>query len=206
MQPRGVPVIQSNTETAERPCLACSDQQHSPIANGQRRAGDRCRLCEVRGASHVSNDLSSCPIRLRRNLAALERISIGRRWCLSAACTRSSPTFPRWACQGSSIPTPIGPARWPRRLCRSDELGDDGGPPPHAARIEETNPLPAAIMQDRLDNAVGGLWMPRFGDVSRPSRRQATWRRTDASPAVCHPRASARDSSSSNYVQASTDR
>src|SRR5262249_11991026 len=73
MQPRDVPGIQINTETEE--ALGAL----SPPGRLYRRpdsdaAGDRYRLWEVPGASHVSNDFGMGTITLQLNLAELQKI------------------------------------------------------------------------------------------------------------------------------------
>ena len=74
MQPRDSPVIQINTETEVALLGVLTGLAYRrPDSDAK---GDRYRLWEVPGASHISNDLGSSPITEQRDLAEIERIPL----------------------------------------------------------------------------------------------------------------------------------
>jgi hypothetical protein len=162
MQPRDVPVIQTNTETEE----ALADL-FGPNGFGYRRPdsnapGDRYRLWEVPGASHVSNDLDSSAITLQRSLAELEGIPVSA--LAPVGCTHMQ------FVNGPSVGVPgvADPNTYPfsnvanAAFADLTRWADDGVPPPHAPRIEVSST--GAIVRDGFSNALGGLRTP-FVDV-----------------------------------------
>jgi Alpha/beta hydrolase domain len=161
MQPRDVPVIQINTETEEA-ALA-------PAGLTYRRSdsdapGDRYRLWEVPGASHVSNDLNTPSITLQRSLAELQGIPVAE--LAPVGCTHLQ------FVNGPSVGVPgvVDPNTYPFSNVANAAFADltkwidEGVPPPHASFIEVTNTAPAMIIRDAFGNALGGVRTP-FVDV-----------------------------------------
>jgi Alpha/beta hydrolase domain len=157
MQPRDVPVIQINTET-EEVGGAASLTYRRPDSDA---AGDRYRLWEVPGASHVSNDLGTPVITLQRNLAELQTIPVAA--LAPVGCTHQQ------FVPGPSVGVPgvVDPNTYPFSNVANAAFADltkwvDAGvPPPHADPIEVTN---AGIVRDSFGNALGGVRTP-FVDV-----------------------------------------
>jgi hypothetical protein len=161
MQPRDVPVIQINTETEE--ALAGV----FPGGLGYRRPdsdapGDRYRLWEVPGASHVSNDVHTPVITLQASLAELQGIPVSA--LAPVGCTHQQfVTGPSQGVPGVVDPNPF-PFSYVANAAFADltRWVDDGVPPPHAARIETTSA--GSIVRDGFGNALGGVRTP-FVDV-----------------------------------------
>jgi hypothetical protein len=167
MQPRDVPVIQINTETEE----ALAGRVGGPNGFAYRRPdsdapGDRYRLWEVPGGSHVSNDLDSSAITLQRSLAELEGIPVSA--LAPVGCTHQQ------FVNGPSVGVPgvVDPNTYPFSDVANAAFADltrwvdDGVPPPHAPRIEVSGT--GAIVRDSFGNALGGLRTP-FVDVPTAS-------------------------------------
>ena len=172
MQPRDSPVIQVNTETEEA-LLGVSTglAYRRPDSDAQ---GDRYRLWEVPGASHVSNDLNGSPITEQRDLAELEGIPLAS--LPAAGCSHQQFVNGPWV----GVPGTIDPNTFPFSSVANAAFADlakwvdDGIPPPRAARIEVARTHSGAVARDRFGNALGGLRTP-FLDVPT-----ATYSPTDA--------------------------
>jgi hypothetical protein len=161
MQPRDVPVIHINTETEEALAGLFSG------GLGYRRPdsdapGDRYRLWEVPGASHVSNDLNSSVITLQRSLAELQGIPVSA--LAPVGCTHSQ--FVNGPTVG--VPGVVDPDPYPFSNVANAAFADltkwvdRGVPPPHAARIAVSST--GSIVRDSFGNALGGVRTP-FVDV-----------------------------------------
>src|SRR5260370_5815476 len=159
MQPRDVPVIQINTETEE--ALA----GFFPGGLAYRRPdsdapGDRYRLWEVPGASHVSNDLNSSVITLQPRLAELQGIQVSA--LAPVGCTHSQ--FVNGPTVG--VPGVVDPNPYPfsnvvtAAFADLTQWVDRGVSPPHADRIEVSST--GSIVRDSLGNALGGPPTPSF--------------------------------------------
>lgn len=161
MQPRDVPVIQINTETEEALAglFGSGFAYRRPDSDA---AGDRYRLWEVPGASHVSNDLGSSAITLQRSLAELQRVPVSA--LAPVGCTHQQ--FVNGPSAG--VPGVVDPNTYPFSDVANAAFADltrwvdDGVPPPHAPRIEVSGT--GAIVRDTFGNAAGGLRTP-FVDV-----------------------------------------
>lgn len=162
MQPRDVPVIQINTETEE--ALAGF---FGPAGFAYRRPdsdapGDRYRLWEVPGASHVSNDLGDSAITLQRSLAELQGIPVAA--LAPVGCAHQQ--FVNGPSTG--VPGVVDPNTYPFSDVANAAFADltrwvdDGVPPPRAPRIEVSST--GAIARDSFGNALGGVRTP-FVDV-----------------------------------------
>jgi hypothetical protein len=165
MQPRDVPVIQINTETEEALAGAV------PGGLGYRRPdsdapGDRYRLWEVPGASHVSNDLHLPVITLQANLAELQGIPVSQ--LAPVGCTHQQ--FVNGPSVG--IPGVVDPNPYPFSNVANAAFADltkwvdDGTPPPHAPTIDVNSA--GLVVRDSFGNALGGLRTP-FVDVPTAS-------------------------------------
>jgi hypothetical protein len=162
MQPRDVPVIQINTETEEALAGLFGPAGFAYRRPDSNAPGDRYRLWEVPGASHVSNDLDSPAITLQRSLAELEGILISE--LAPVGCTHQQ------FVNGPSVGVPgvVDPNTYPFSYVANAAFADltkwvdDGVPPPHAPRIETTST--GSIVLDQFGNALGGLRTP-FVDV-----------------------------------------
>lgn len=178
MQPRDVPVIQINTETEEALAGLFGPQGLAYRRPDSDALGDRYRLWEVPGASHVSNDLGSSAITLQRSLAELQGIPVSA--LAPVGCTHQQ--FVDGPSTG--VPGVVDPNTYPFSNVANAAFADltkwvnDGVPPPHAPRIETSSA--GAIVRDRFGNALGGLRTP-FVDVPT-----ATYTPTDT---VTHPTA-----------------
>jgi hypothetical protein len=162
MQPRDVPVIQINTETEEALAGLAGPAGFAYRRPDSNAPGDRYRLWEVPGASHVSNDLDSSAITLQRSLAELEGIPVSA--LAPVGCTHMQ------FVNGPSVGVPgvVDPNTYPFSNVANAAFADltrwvdDGVPPPHAPRIEVS--ATGAIVRDSFGNALGGLRTP-FVDV-----------------------------------------
>jgi hypothetical protein len=163
MQPRDVPVIQTNTETEIALGILI------PGGLAYRRAdsdapNDRYRLWEVPGASHVSNDSDAPVITLQLNLAELQGISPSQ--LAPVGCTHQQ------FINGPSVGVPgvIDPNDYPFAYIANAAFADltkwidFNQPPPHAGQIATTSRTPPAIVFDQFGNALGGVRTP-FVDV-----------------------------------------
>jgi hypothetical protein len=164
MQPRGVPVIQIDTQTEifigtlfpgglafQRPDSDAID--------------DRYRLWEVPGASHVSDDNNAPVTSIQLDQAELFRITPAE--LPPAGCTHQQfidgPTV--------GIPGVVDPNNFPFAFVANAaftdlaEWVDFDLPPPHAALIDvDSATTPPSIVLDKFGNAEGGLRTP-FVDV-----------------------------------------
>lgn len=162
MQPRDVPVIQINTETEEALAGLAGPAGFAYRRPDSDAPGDRYRLWEVSGASHVSNDLGSSAITLQRNLAELEGIPVSE--LAPTGCSHQQ------SVSGPSVGLPgvVDPNTFPFSDVANAAFADltrwvdDGVPPPHAPTIEVSGT--GAIVRDSSGNALGGLRTP-FVDV-----------------------------------------
>jgi hypothetical protein len=124
--------------------------------------GDRYRLWEVPGASHVSNDLGDSAITLQRSLAELEGIPVSE--LAPVGCTHQQ--FVPGPSVG--IPGVVDPNSYPFSNVANAAFADltkwvdDGVPPPHAPTIEVTTT--GSVVRDSFGNALGGVRTP-FVDV-----------------------------------------
>jgi hypothetical protein len=162
MQPRDVPVIHINTETEEALAGFAGPAGFAYRRPDSDAAGDRYRLWEVPGASHVSNDLDDPVITLQRSLAELQGIPISQ--LAPVGCTHQQ------FINGPSVGVPgvVDPNTYPFSDVANAAFADltrwvdDGVPPPHAPRIETSSS--GAILRDGFGNALGGVRTP-FLDV-----------------------------------------
>jgi Alpha/beta hydrolase domain len=160
MQPRDVPVIQINTETEE---AALAAQTGLPYRRPDSDAsGDRYRLWEVPGASHISSDLGASPTTEERDLAELERIPLSE--IPATGCTHQQFVNGPW----TGVSGTVDPNPFPFGYVADAAFADlttwvDGGPPPpRAARIETT--ASGDVPRDGFGNALGGLRTPFVDD------------------------------------------
>jgi Alpha/beta hydrolase domain len=164
MQPREVPVIQADTETeiflgTVLPGGLAFERPDSDAI------GDRYRLWEVPGGSHVSNDLNDPVITLQLNFAELEHLTTAE--LPPNGCTHQQfidgPTV--------GIAGVVDPNNFPFAYVENaafadlTEWVDFGLPPPHAPFITvNTSTTPPQIVRDQFGNAEGGVRTP-FVDV-----------------------------------------
>jgi hypothetical protein len=163
MQPRDVPVIQTNTETEIFLGLLFPGGLAYRRPDGD-ALNDRYRLWEVPGASHVSNDSDAPVITLQLNFAELEHITPSE--LPPNGCTHqqfiNGPTV--------GIAGVIDPNDYPFAYVANAAFADltnwidFNRPPPRAPRIETTSTTPATIAFDKFGNALGGVRTP-FVDV-----------------------------------------
>jgi hypothetical protein len=156
MQPRDVPVIQINTETEEAVLGSQGGLTYRrPDSNAP---GDRYRLWEVPGASHISNDLGVSATTEERDLAELRRIPLSK--LPATGCTHQRFVDGPWVgVHGTVDPNPY-PFGYVADAAFEDLTRWVGGgtPPPRAARIETTTS--GEVVRDRFGNALGGLRTP----------------------------------------------
>lgn len=162
MQPRDVPVIQIDTETEVTLAGLAGPGGLAYRRPDSNAPGDRYRLWEVPGASHVSNDLDGSAITLQRNLAELEGIPVSQ--LAPVGCSHMQ------FINGPSVGVPgvVDPNTYPFSNVANAAFADltrwvdYGRPPPYAARIEVSST--GSIARDSFGNALGGLRTP-FVDV-----------------------------------------
>ncbi len=159
MQPRDVPVIHINTETEEALGAPGGLPYRRPDSDAP---GDRYRLWEVPGASHVSNDFGGAmPITLQLNLAELQGIPPSQ--LAPVGCAHQQ--FINGPSMG--VPGVIDPNDYPFKNVANAAFADllnwvnHGPPPPHANPIAVSG---GAIQRDAFGNALGGVRTP-FVDV-----------------------------------------
>jgi hypothetical protein len=163
MQPRDVPVIQTNTETEIALGVLFPGGLAYRRADSDAR-NDRYRLWEVPGASHVSNDSDAPVITLQLNLAELQGISPSE--LAPVGCTHQQ--FINGPVVG--VRGVIDPNDYPFAYIANAAFADltkwidFNQPPPHAPQIETTSSTPPTIVFDKLGNALGGVRTP-FVDV-----------------------------------------
>ncbi|MGH8012606.1 MAG: alpha/beta hydrolase domain-containing protein [Candidatus Binataceae bacterium] len=163
MQPRDVPVIQTNTQTEIALGVLFPGGLDYRRADSDAR-NDRYRLWEVPGASHVSNDSNAPVITLQLNNAELEGILPSQ--LAPVGCTHQ--LFVSGPATG--IPGVVDPNNFPFSYVVNaafDDLIkwiDFNLPPPRAERIEVTDTTPPTIAVDKFGNALGGVRTP-FLDV-----------------------------------------
>jgi hypothetical protein len=163
MQPRDVPVIQTNTETEIALGVLFPGGLAYRRADSDAR-NDRYRLWEVPGASHVSNDSDAPVITLQLNLAELQGISPSQ--LAPVGCTHQQ--FINGPVVG--VRGVIDPNDYPFAYIANAAFADltkwidFNQPPPHAPQIETTSSTPPTIVFDKLGNALGGVRTP-FVDV-----------------------------------------
>jgi hypothetical protein len=161
MQPRDVPVIQTDTETE----IFLGTFGFAGGLSFQRpdsdAPNDRYRLWEVPGASHVSNDSNAPVITLQLSLAELMHITPDQ--LAPDGCAHqqfvSGPTV--------GIPGVVDPNNFPFAYVVNAAFADltqwveFNLPPPHANRIEvDMTKTPPQIVRDRFGNALGGVRTP----------------------------------------------
>lgn len=162
MQPRDVPVIQTNTETEEALAGLSGPGGFAYRRPDSDTPGDRYRLWEVPGASHISNDLNSSPITLQRDLAELQGIPVSE--LAPVGCTHQQYVNG----PSTGVPGVVDPNTYPFSNVANAAFADltkwvdDGVPPPHAPRIETSSA--GTIDRDSFGNALGGVRTP-FVDV-----------------------------------------
>jgi Alpha/beta hydrolase domain len=158
MQPRDVPVIQINTETEEALGAPTGLTYRRPDSNAR---GDRYRLWEVPGASHVSNDLHVPVITLELNQLELNHLEVAHG--PPVGCTHQ--VFAPGPSTG--LPGVIDPNPFPFSDVANAAFADltrwvDGnGSPPHAPPIDVSS---GAIVRDQFGNSEGGLRTPFVDD------------------------------------------
>jgi Alpha/beta hydrolase domain len=163
MQPRDVPVIQTNTETEIALGVLFPGGLAYRRADSDAR-NDRYRLWEVPGASHVSNDSDAPVITLQLNLAELQGISPSQ--LAPVGCTHQQ--FINGPVVG--VRGVIDPNDYPFAYIANAAFADltkwidFNQPPPHAPQIETTSSTPPTIVFDQFGNALGGVRTP-FVDV-----------------------------------------
>jgi hypothetical protein len=142
MQPRDVPVIQTNTETEE--ALFLSLDGALPYRRPDSDASnDRYRLWEVPGASHADAD--------------------GNGQTASFEATGS--TAVASGCGHQGVVGVVDPNDFPFKYVLNGAFAAltawvTGVPPPQANRIQLTSTSPATIARDEFGNALGGLRTP----------------------------------------------
>jgi Alpha/beta hydrolase domain len=160
MQPRDVPVIQINTETEE---ASLGRQTGLPYRRPDSDArGDRYRLWEVPGASHISDDLGTWATTEERDLAEIKRVPLSA--IPSTGCTHQRFVAGAWTgVRGTVDPNPY-PFGYIADAAFADltRWVDRGVPPPHAPPLETT--ASGDVARDRFGNALGGVRTP-FVDV-----------------------------------------
>jgi hypothetical protein len=160
MQPRDVPVIQVDTETEIfiGTLSATGLLFRRPDSDAR---GDRYRMWEVPGASHVSNDFRESVTNLQLDSAQLRKLQVAALPPLGCAHQAfvdgpahgvagvvAPNTFPFSNVQNAAF---RGLTRWIER----------GVPPPHAAPIQiDATTTPPTIVRDALGNAKGGVRTP----------------------------------------------
>lgn len=164
MQPRDVPVMHINTETE----IAIGVMVPNGLAYRRPDSdapGDRYRLWEVPGSSHVSNDHQDDVLTLSLNLAELLGITAAE--LPPTGCTHQQ--FIPGPAVG--VPGVIDPNPFPFSNVENaafadltDWIGPKQSPPPHADPIEVTSASPPTIVRDAFGNALGGVRTP-FLDV-----------------------------------------
>jgi hypothetical protein len=164
MQPRDVPVIQTNTQTEIALGtfgFAGGLAYRRPDSDA---LNDRYRLWEVPGASHVSNDSNAAVITLQLNQAEL--LGIPPSQLAPIGCTHQQ--FINGPVTG--VPGVVDPNNFPFSYVVNAAFADMikwidfNIPPPRAQRIELTNTTPPTIKVDQFGNALGGVRTP-FLDV-----------------------------------------
>ena len=161
MQPRDVPVIQTNTETEE--ALFLSLEGELPYRRPDSDAlNDRYRLWEVPGASHADADVNT----------------------LTAGFEALGTTTLVTGCAHQGIEGVVDPNDFPFKYVLNGAFAAltawvAGVPPPHANRIQLTSTSPKTIARDEFGNALGGLRTP-FVDVPI-----TTYSPTDTGPGFC---------------------
>src|SRR5262249_13161291 len=166
---RDVPVIHINTETEIFTGLLV------PNGLAYRRAdsdapGDRYRLWEVPGSSHVSNDHQDEVLTLSLNLAELQGVQPADLNPLGCTHQQFIPG------PAVGVPGVIDPNPYPFSNVENaafadltDWIGRKQTPPPHADPIEvDTSTTPPRVARDAFGNALGGVRTP-FLDVPTAS-------------------------------------
>lgn len=178
MQPRDVPVIQTNTETEIALGVLFPGGLAYRRADSDARK-DRYRLWEVPGASHVSNDSDAPVITLQLNLAELQGVSASQ--LAPVGCTHQQ--FINGPVVG--LHGVIDPNDYPFAYIANAAFADltkwidFNQPPPHAHQIETTSGSPPTIAFDQFGNALGGVpACERHSSMfrQRPTRRPIRWR------------------------------
>lgn len=162
MQPRDVPVIQTNTETEEALAGLAGPAGFAYRRPDSDTPNDRYRLWEVPGASHVSNDLGNTPITLQADLAELQGTSVSD--LAPVGCAHQQyVNGPSTGVPGVTDPNPY-PFSNVANAAFADltRWADGGAPPPRASRIATSGT--GAIVRDGFGNALGGVRTP-FTDV-----------------------------------------
>jgi hypothetical protein len=156
MQPRDAPVIQVNTETEEA-------SFGGPPGLTYRRpdsdaSGDRYRLWEVPGASHISDEPGGSPTIEERDLAEIEGVPLSA--IPATGCTHQRYVKGPW----TGVRGTVDPNSYPfgyivdAAFAHLTRWVDGGPPPPRAPRLELTGSGTVAL--DRFGNALGGVRTP----------------------------------------------
>lgn len=144
MQPREVPVIHVNTET-EVALGAAGGLRYRRADSDE--PGDRYRLWEVPGSSHVDSG------------EGIDNIALDAQELLGMPAPSNN-------CVHMGVPGIVDPNTFPWRDVANAALADltrwvsDGAPPPRTGRIQLTATTPAAVARDSFGNALGGLRTP----------------------------------------------
>ncbi len=164
MQPRDVPVVQINTETEVALGAAAGPAGLAYRRPDSDAPGDRYRLWEVPGASHVSNDFGAPVITLQLDQAEISKIAVSDLPPLG--CTHQQ--YVHGPIKG--IPGVVDPNTYPFAYVANAAFADlmqwidFSVPPPRVDRIELTSTTPVQIARDDFGNALGGVRAP-FLDV-----------------------------------------
>lgn len=159
MQPREVPVIHINTETEIflGALRAGGLAYRRPDGDAP---GDRYRLWEVPGGSHVSNDLRDPILFLQLNRAQMDHLNPADMEAVGCAHQQFVPG------PSVGIPGVVAPNDYPfsyvanAAFAALTEWVEGGAPPPRAGFIQVTTTSPQSIVRDALGNALGGVRTP----------------------------------------------
>jgi len=159
MQPREVPVIHINTETEVFLGTVLPGGLAYRRADGDAQ-GDRYRLWEVPGGSHVSNDLRDPVLFLQLNRAQMDNLDPAAMDAVGCAHQEFVPG------PSTGIAGVVAPNDFPfsyvanAAFAALTEWVEGGTPPPHAPWIEVTATAPRSIVRDAFGNALGGVRTP----------------------------------------------
>lgn len=164
MQPRDAPVIHLNTENEVfRATLIPGGLAFRRTDSDER--GDRYRLWEVAGASHLSNDAAAAVRELDRDLAQIRKLPLAE--LPPIGCAHHE--FANGPTRGTA--GVIAPGDFPFSFTANAAFRallqwiDRDIAPPRAPWIEvDHTTTPATLVRDRFGNAVGGVRTP-FVDV-----------------------------------------
>ncbi len=162
MPPRDAPVIHANTETEVALSALAGTIGIYRRPDGD-TPGDRYRLWEVPGGSHVSNDLRDPALTLQLNLAEIKRIQPSELDAVGCTHQQFVPGL------STGVPGVVDPNDYPFAFVENAafqalvEWVDHDVAPAHAQPIE-VNTAAKSVVRDAFGNAVGGVRTP-FLDV-----------------------------------------